>query len=93
MVEETPRLSIVSQSQSQIILNSEPTVDSDNSAEDRASVVSDNTLLQRNIPIRQSLQRKTSEQIQSVLMRGGVRGSLQPAKREENAANRNSFQG
>ena len=64
------------------------------SLEDPSSIASDSTLLKRNSPIRQSLQRKTSEQIQTVLMRGGIRGSLQTAKRtEENQANRNSFQG
>lgn len=87
---EDPRLS-----QSQFILGSESGGnDSDNSLEEPSSIVSDSTLLKRNSPIRQSLQRKTSEQIQTVLLRGGIRGSLQTAKRtDENQTNRNSFQG
>lgn len=87
---EDPRLT-----QSQFILGSESGGnESDNSLEEPLSAVSDNTNLRRESPIRQSLQRKTSEQIQSVLMRGGIRGSLQAMKRtEEQQANRNSFQG
>lgn len=87
---EDPRLT-----QSQFILGSESGGnDSDNSLEEPMSAVSDNTSLRRESPVRQSLQRKTSEQIQNVLMRGGVRGSLQTLKRtEEQQANRNSFQG
>lgn len=68
--------------------------ESDNSVEEPISVASDNTHLKRESPVRQSLQKKTSEQIQNVLMRGGIRGSLQAVKRtEEQQANRNSFQG
>lgn len=87
---EDPRLT-----QSQFILGSESGGnESDNSIEEPISAVSDNTHLRRSSPVRQSLQKKTSEQIQNVLMRGGIRGSLQAAKRtEEQQANRNSFQG
>lgn len=87
---EDPRLT-----QSQFILGSESGGnESDNSLEEPMSAVSDNTNLRRESPIRHSLQRKTSEQIQNVLMRGGIRGSLQAMKRtEEQQANRNSFQG
>lgn len=86
---EDPRLT-----QSQFILGSESGGgESDNSLEEPSSVVSDNTHLRRASPVRQSL-KKTSEQIHNVLMRGGVRGSLQTVKRtEEQQANRNSFQG
>lgn len=81
--------------QSQFILGSESGGnESDNSLEEPKSVVSDNTHLRRSSPIRHSLQKKTSEQIQNVLMRGGIRGSLQAVKKtEEQQANRNSFQG
>lgn len=87
---EDPRLT-----QSQFILGSESGGnESDNSLEEPSSVASDNTHLKRSSPVRQSFQKKTSEQIQQVLMRGGVRGSLQAVKRsEEQQANRNSFQG
>lgn len=87
---EDPRLT-----QSQFILGSESGGnESDNSLEEPVSAISDNTNLRRDSPVRHSLQRKTSEQIQSVLMRGGIRGSLQAMKRtEEQQANRNSFQG
>lgn len=88
---EDPRLT-----QSQFILGSESGGnESDNSLEEPSSVVSDNTHLNRSSPARTSFQRKTSEQIQNVLMRGGVRGSLQQVSKrtEENQANRNSFQG
>jgi hypothetical protein len=88
---EDPRLT-----QSQFILGSESGGnESDNSLEEPSSVVSDNTHLNRSSPARSSIQRKTSEQIQNVLMRGGVRGSLQQVSKrtEENQANRNSFQG
>ena len=88
---EDPRLT-----QSQFILGSESGGnESDNSLEEPNSVASDNTHLRRDSPIRHSLQKpKTSEQIQNVLMRGGIRGSLQAVKRtEEQQANRNSFQG
>lgn len=87
---EDPRLT-----QSQFILGSESGGnESDNSLEEPNSVASDNTHLRRSSPVRGSLPKKTSEQIQNVLMRGGIRGSLQAAKRtEEQQANRNSFQG
>ena len=87
---EDPRLT-----QSQFILGSESGGnDSDNSLEEPVSVVSDTTGLHRDSPVRASFQKKTSEQIQNVLKRGGIRGSLQTVKRsEEQQANRNSFQG
>jgi hypothetical protein len=88
---EDPRLT-----QSQFILGSESGGnESDNSIEEPVSAVSDNTHLRRASPVRQSFQtKKTSEAIQNVLMRGGIRGSLQAAKRsDEQQANRNSFQG
>lgn len=81
--------------QSAFILGSESGGnESDNSLEEPNSVLSDNTHLRRSSPVHQSLQKKTSEQIQNVLMRGGIRGSLQAVKRtEEQQVNRNSFQG
>lgn len=87
---EDPRLT-----QSQFILGSESGGnESDNSIEEPVSVASDSTTLRRESPVRQSFPKKTSEQIANVLMRGGIRGSLQAAKRtDEQQANRNSFQG
>lgn len=90
VVEQDPRLT-----QSQFIMGSESGGnESDNSLEEPTSVASDNTHLRRNSPVRQSFQRKTSEQIQQVLLRGGMRGSMQQQKRtDDQQANRNSFQG
>jgi hypothetical protein len=93
VVDQDPRLT-----QSQFILQGSESGgnDSDNSLEEPTSVASDNTHLRRNSPVRQSFQRKTSEQIQNVLLRGGMRGSMQQQankRTEEQQANRNSFQG
>lgn len=91
VVEQDPRLT-----QSQLIIGSESGGnDSDSgSLEEPASVASDNTHLRRTSPVRNSNKLKTSEQIQNVLMRGGLRSSMQANKRtEEQQANRNSFQG
>jgi hypothetical protein len=87
---EDPRLT-----QSQFILGSESGGnESDNSLEEPNSVASDTSGLHRDSPVLVSTQKKTSEQIQNVLKRGGIRGSLQAVKRsEEQQANRNSFQG
>lgn len=87
---EDPRLT-----QSQFILGSESGGnESDNSLEEQVSAVSDNTNLRRDSQVRHSLQKKTSEQIHNVLMRGGIRASLQAVKKtEEQQANRNSFSG
>jgi chromosome segregation ATPase len=87
---EDPRLT-----QSQFILGSESGGnESDNSVEEPISTVSDNTNLHRDSPVRHSFQKKTSEQIQNVLKRGGIRASLQAVKKsEEQQANRNSFSG
>lgn len=82
--------------QSQFIMGSESGGnDSDNSNEEPTSVASDNTHLRRTSPVRHSFQRKTSEQIQNVLLRSGMRGSMQGNKRtdDQQPANRNSFQG
>lgn len=89
---EDPRLT-----QSQFILCSDSVGnESDNSLEESNSIASENIHLRRDSPVTpvHSLLKKTSEQMQNVLMRGGVRGSLQTAKKtEEQQANRNSFQG
>jgi hypothetical protein len=68
--------------------------DSDSgSLEEPTSVASDTTHLRRTSPVRNSNKLKTSEQIQNVLLRGGLRGSMQAQKRNEEAkANRNSLQ-
>ncbi|XP_017463142.1 PREDICTED: uncharacterized protein LOC108356550 isoform X2 [Rhagoletis zephyria] len=65
--------------------------DSDNSAEEPMSITSDTHLLQRNMPMRQSLQR---ELMDNTLSRGGVRSSLQAQKRTDlNNSRRNSVHG
>ncbi len=88
---QDPRLT-----QSQLIIGSESGGnDSDSgSFEDPSSVTSDNSLLRRTSPVRSSNKMKTSEQIQNVLMRGGLRSSMQTNKRTaEQKSKRNSFQG
>lgn len=80
--------------QSQILGSESGENESDNSIEEQVSAVSDNTILRRDSQARHSFQKKTSEQIQNVLLRGGIRASLQAIKRtDEHQANRNSFSG
>lgn len=91
-----------SQSQSQLITSESPENgksatanenESDNSNEEPLSIASDTSLMNRGSPVRQSMtNRKTSEQISQVLMRGNMRGSQQSIKREDQT-NRNSYQG
>lgn len=88
---DEPRLT-----QSQFTLGSESGGnESDNSIEEPNSVASDTNLLQRNSALRQSLQRKpNSEALNTSLLRGGVRSSLQSSRRDEvTQAHRNSFPG
>ncbi|XP_037940477.1 girdin-like [Teleopsis dalmanni] len=80
--------------QSQFIIGSESGGnDSDNSTEEPMSIVSDTHLLQRNIPMRQSLQRDANKD--NTIVRGGVvRSSLQAQKRTDlNNSRRNSVHG
>nr|XP_029712484.1 daple-like protein [Aedes albopictus] len=82
--------------QSQFTLGSESGGnESDNSIEEPNSVASDTNLLQRNSVIRQSLQRKpNNEALNTSLLRGGIRSSLQASRRDEaNQSHRNSFPG
>ncbi|XP_055597372.1 girdin [Uranotaenia lowii] len=82
--------------QSQFTLGSESGGnESDNSMEEPNSVASDTNLLQRNSVTRQSLQRKpNNDALNSSLLRGGIRSSLQTSRREEvNPSHRNSFPG
>ncbi|XP_011210779.2 girdin isoform X1 [Bactrocera dorsalis] len=78
--------------QSQFVVGSESGGnDSDNSIEEPMSIESDSHLLQRNLAIRQSLQR---DLIDSTLSRGGIRSSLQSQKRTDlNSSRRNSVHG
>ncbi|XP_073840271.1 protein girdin isoform X2 [Musca autumnalis] len=79
--------------QSQFMIGSESGGnDSDNSAEEPISINSDTHLFQRNIPIRQSLQR---DMLDNSLSRGGtMRSSLQTQKRTDlNNSRRNSVHG
>ncbi|XP_075160706.1 protein girdin isoform X1 [Haematobia irritans] len=79
--------------QSQFMVGSESGGnDSDNSAEEPVSMNSDTHLFQRNIPIRQSLQRDV---LDNSLSRGGtMRSSLQAQKRTDlNSSRRNSVHG
>jgi hypothetical protein len=92
VVEQDPRLT----QSSQFIMGSESGGnESDNSNEEPTSVASDTTHLRRTSPVRHSFQRKTSEQIQNVLLRSSLgRGSMQGNKRTDaESTNRNSFQG
>ncbi|XP_038118397.1 girdin isoform X2 [Culex quinquefasciatus] len=82
--------------QSQFTLGSESGGnESDNSIEEPNSVASDTNLLQRNSVLRQSLQRKpNNEALNTSLLRGGIRSSLQTSRRDETTqAHRNSFPG
>ncbi|XP_053690749.1 girdin [Sabethes cyaneus] len=88
---DEPRLT-----QSQFTLGSESGGnESDNSIEEPNSVASDTNLLQRNSVSRQSLQRKpNNEALNTSLLRGGIRSSLQASRRDEaTQAHRNSFPG
>ncbi|XP_058826174.1 protein Daple-like [Topomyia yanbarensis] len=88
---DEPRLT-----QSQFTLGSESGGnESDNSIEEPNSVASDTNLLQRNAVLRQSLQRKpNNEALNTSLLRGGIRSSLQASRRDETTqAHRNSFPG
>ncbi|XP_005181786.1 girdin [Musca domestica] len=79
--------------QSQFMIGSESGGnDSDNSAEEPISINSDTHLFQRNIPIRQSLQR---DMLDNSISRGGtMRSSLQTQKRTDlNNSRRNSVHG
>ncbi|XP_053956841.1 girdin isoform X2 [Anastrepha ludens] len=65
--------------------------DSDNSFEEPMSIASDTHLLQRNMPMRQSLQRDLMD---NTLSRGDIRSSLQAQKRTDlNNSRRNSVHG
>ncbi|CAD7003608.1 unnamed protein product [Ceratitis capitata] len=76
--------------QSQFTIGSDGN-DSDNSTEAPISIASDTHLLQRNLPMRQSLQRDLMD---NTLSRGGVRSSLQAQKRTDlNSSRRNSVHG
>ncbi|XP_055911264.1 girdin isoform X1 [Eupeodes corollae] len=68
--------------------------ESDNSIEEPSSIVSDTPLLQRNVAMRQSLQRKPSDLMDSSITRGGFRSSLQSQKRSDlSSSRRNSVHG
>ncbi|XP_055377094.1 girdin isoform X2 [Condylostylus longicornis] len=81
--------------QSQFALGSESGGnESDNSTEEQNSIASDTHLIQRNAPMRQSLQRITNETVETAILRGGIRSSLQSHKRSDlSNTRRNSVHG